>query len=411
MASASPVAPVFTRYEKLVIAMLAFLQFTVIIDFMIMSPLGAAIMPALGITPAQFGVAVSAYAFSAGISGLLAAGFADRYDRKKLLLVFYSGFLLGTLFCGLAPTYPLLLAARIVTGLFGGVIGAIILAITADLFPLSSRGRVMGLMQTSFAASQILGLPAGLYFSNHWGWHAPFLVIVAIGAVVGVFIYTGLRPINAHLALKPGRSPVHHLVSTFTNVRYLPAFVTLALISIGGYMIMPFSSAFTVHNLGIPLEHLPMIYLVTGIASMLIGPMVGRLCDRFGNLRVFVFGSSVSIVTVLTYTHLGVTPLPWVLLINMVMFIGIFSRMIPSQTLMSAIPEPENRGSFMSVNSSLQQMMGGLGSVIAGAIVVATSTGALLHFERVGYVMVATIVAALALMPGLQRLALRRQAG
>src|SRR5437764_431844 len=184
----------FTRYQVFVIAVLAFLQFTIILDFMIISPLGAMMMPTLHITPQQFGLAVSYYALSAGFSGLLAAGFADRFDRKRLLLFFYGGFMLGTLFCGLAQTYPMLLAARIVTGLFGGVIGSVVLAIATDLFPLEMRGRVMGFIQTAFAASQVLGLPAGLYFANHWDWHAPFLAIIAVAVPAGLVIARRMKP-------------------------------------------------------------------------------------------------------------------------------------------------------------------------------------------------------------------------
>jgi predicted MFS family arabinose efflux permease len=141
----------------------------VILDFMIVAPLGALVMPALGMSPRDFGFIVSAYAFSAGASGLLVAGFADRYDRKKLLLFFYTGFVLGTLWCGLANSFHALLAARIVTGIFGGVIGSVVLAIATDLFEPGQRGRVIGFIQTAFAASQILGLPAGIYMSNQSG--------------------------------------------------------------------------------------------------------------------------------------------------------------------------------------------------------------------------------------------------
>ena len=146
---ASPAPLSFSGYQKVVVGMLAFLQFAVILDFMLMSPLGALIMPSLSITPAQFGTVVSAYAFSAGISGLLTAGFADRFDRKKLLLFFYTGFILGTLWCGVAQSFESLLLARIVTGVFGGVIGSIVLAIATDLFPPQMRGRVMGMMQSA----------------------------------------------------------------------------------------------------------------------------------------------------------------------------------------------------------------------------------------------------------------------
>lgn len=172
--------PLFSGYEKFIIAILTVLQFTVILDFMVLSPLGAILMPALKISPQQFGWVVSAYAFSAGVSGLTAAGFADKFDRKKMLLVFYIGFIAGTLFCGMAPDYYTLLAARIVTGIFGGVISAICFAIVTDLFAMQVRGRVMGFLQMAFASSQVLGIPVGLYAANKFGWHSPFLILSLI---------------------------------------------------------------------------------------------------------------------------------------------------------------------------------------------------------------------------------------
>src|SRR5579871_215405 len=207
----------FSGYQKVLIAILGFLQFTVILDFMIISPLGAIVMPTLHISPQQFGFAVSSYAFSAGVSGFLSAGFADRFDRKRLLLFFYFGFMLGTLLCALATTYPLLLMARIVTGVFGGVIGSVIFAITTDLFPLEMRGRVMGVISTAFAASQVLGLPTGLYLTNHWDWHAPFFAIISIGVPAGVLIMLFMQPVVGHLALKQEHSPLTHLIHTVTE--------------------------------------------------------------------------------------------------------------------------------------------------------------------------------------------------
>lgn len=401
----------FTPYQKFVVAVLSFLQFTIILDFMIMSPLGAVLMPALNITPSQFGFVVSAYAFSAGIAGFLAAGFADRFDRKRLLLFFYTGFILGTLFCGLAPSYPILLAARIITGLFGGVIGSIVFAITTDLFPVEKRGRVMGLLQTAFAASQVLGLPVGLYFSNHWGWHAPFLMIVGLGALVGIVIFQRLKPIDEHLKAQAAReaqghirtSAVSHLWKTIALPRYQFAFAATALLSTGGFMLMPFGSAFTVNNLGIPLDQLPIIYLVTGLCSIVMGPLIGRLADSFGYFRTFFFGTLVTIVMVSIYTHLGRTPLPWVILVNALMFVGIFSRMIPSQALVSTIPDPASRGAFMSVSSSVQQISGGFASVLAGLIVSFDAGGALQHFELVGYTVTLTAIICLGMIYRIHR--------
>lgn len=388
----------FTGYQKFIIAILAFLQFTIILDFMILSPLGAILMPALKVTTVQFGAVVSGYAISAGLSGFLTAGFADRFDRKKMLLFFYGGFILGTFLCGIAPNYEFLLGARIVTGLFGGVIGSIVFAILTDLFPMQQRGRVMGYLQTAFAASQVLGLPAGLYLSNHWGWHMPFMMIVVISLIAGVFIVLYMKPINAHLALQTDKKAYQHLLHTIQVPKYLLAFAATALLSIGGFMIMPFSSAFTVNNLGIHQDQLPIIYLITGIASILIGPLVGKASDSFGKFNVFIFGSLVSMVMVMVYTHLGVTPLITVILVNTVMFVGIFSRMIPSQALMSAIPTPANRGAFMSISSSLQSLAGGLGSIIAGLIVVQEADGMIRHFETIGYVMVGLSLFTLVMM-------------
>jgi predicted MFS family arabinose efflux permease len=383
----------FTSYQKFVIAILAFLQFTIILDFMIMSPLGAILMPALKISPAQFGTVVSAYALSAGISGFLSAGFADRYDRKTLLLFFYVGFVVGTLFCGLAPNYGFLLAARIVTGVFGGVIGSVVMAIATDLFPFQMRGRVIGYLQTAFAASQILGIPAGLFFSNHWGWHSPFIMIVTVSTIVGGIIFVYLKPVNAHLTIKSDRNAFHHLLTTLKNTDYILPFLTTGLLSLGGYMLMPFGSAYTVHNLGIHIESLPSIYLFTGLASIFVGPLVGKAADVFGKLKVFMFGSLLSAIMVVIYTNLGITPIYAVVAVNTIMFIGIFSRMIPSQALMSAIPTPENRGAFMAISASLQQLSGGVASLVAGLIVVEGTDGFLEHFDTLGYIMVITTIA------------------
>jgi predicted MFS family arabinose efflux permease len=389
----------FTGYQKFVIGVLAFLQFTIILDFMIISPMGALLMPALHITPAQFGTVVSAYAFSAGISGLLAAGFADHFDRKKLLLFFYSGFIVGTLLCGLATNYEFLLMARMVTGLFGGVIGSIVLAIATDLFSYEMRGRVMGVVQTAFAASQVLGIPAGLYFSNIWGWHAPFLMIVCFGLIVGVVIFMKLQPIDGHLKLQLAKqNPMAHIYTTVTNRDYSLAFCVTGLLSTGGFLLMPFGSDFTVHNIGISLEDLPLVYLITGLATLFVGPIVGRLSDRFGKYRLFVCGSILSIVMVIIYTHLGRTPLLELVLVNILLFAGVFSRMIPSQAMMSAIPSPATRGSFMAVSSSLQQIAGGFAAMLAGLIVVRQVDGSLLHFEQLGYVLIGTSLTTVCMM-------------
>jgi len=400
---ASPAIASFSGYQKVVVGMLAFLQFAVILDFMLMSPLGALIMPALSVSPAQFGTVVSAYAFAAGISGLLTAGFADRFDRKKLLLFFYTGFVAGTAWCGLAQSFESLLLARIVTGLFGGVIGSVILAIATDLFAPQMRGRVMGFIQTAFAASQILGIPIGIYLSNQWNWHVPFLALAALGVLGGLLIAGYMKPVADHLKVPQEHSAFNHLRHTVTEPRYLVSFVSVLFLATGGFMLMPFSSAFTVNNLGISLHDLPIIYLVTGVATIFVGPIVGKAADAFGPLRVFFMGTALTIVMVLIYTHLGVSTLTVVTVINVVLFIGIFSRMIPFQVLMSQVPAQTQRGSFNAINASISQLAGGMASLVAGHIVQQGADGRIHHYDVAGYVVVATSLLACFLMWRIQR--------
>ncbi|MGE0615036.1 MAG: MFS transporter [Bacteriovoracia bacterium] len=396
--------PALTSYEKFVVGILAFLQFTIILDFMILSPLGAILMPTLNITPSQFGFVVSVYAFSAGISGFLSAGFADRFDRKRLLLFFYAGFILGTLFCGLAPTYHLLVLARMITGLFGGVIGSIVLAIATDLFPLETRGRVMGVVQSAFAASQVMGLPLGLYISSLWGWHAPFILIVVISSLVGGLIIARLRPIDGHLKLQTERKAVRHLIQTVLKPRHQIGFLTMALLATGGFMLMPFGSAFTVHNLGIPFDRLPLIYMITGTCTIIAGPLLGRASDRHGKFPVFFFGSLLSITIVLIYTRLGPTPFWAVTLLSALLFIGITARIISSSALITAVPAPADRGAFMAVNASIQQISGGLAAGLAGMIVIPRPDGSLGRYEVLGYVVTAAMLFVLAMMSLVNRM-------
>mgnify|MGYP000473418524 CR=1 FL=1 len=385
-------AAVFTGYQRLILVILAALQFTVILDFMIISPLGDILMKTLSVQTSQFGLVVSSYAFSAAISGVLAAGFADHYDRKKLLIFFYSGFIAGTFFCGLATNFHTLLIARIVTGLFGGVIGSIVLAIIADLFPPDKRGRVMGFVQMAFAASQILGIPLGIFIANHLGWHFTFFFIVVIAFLLLLVIYLRMQPITAHLGKERDKSAFMHLWHTLLNKRYQTGFLATAFMAIGGFMIMPFSASFLVNNIKISQESLPIVFMSTGLASIIIMPLIGRLSDRVDKFKIFAFGSLLAATMVLTYVNLPVVPLWLVVVVNIILFTGIMSRMVPASSLNTNIPSPQDRGAYMSITSSLQQMSGGLGAVIAGLIVhQQTKTSPLENFPQLG-IIVATVV-------------------
>lgn len=376
-----------STYQKIVIALLALTQFTVVLDFMVMSPLGDLLMKSMTITPTQFGLVVSSYAFSAGISGLLTAGFADRYDRKKLLLFFYIGFIVGTLFCGLATTYEAIIAARIITGLFGGVIGSISMAIITDIFTLQQRGRVMGIVQMGFGASQVLGIPISLYLANIWGWKSPFIMIVGLSTILALVIMQAMKPVTKHLELQNDRNAFSHLWHTVAKRNYRIGFLATALLSIGGFMMMPFGSVYAINNLKVTPNQLPIIFMVSGIGSLVIMPMIGRLSDKMDKFKLFMVASVWMVIMILVYTNLPPIPLWMIIIFNVLMMMGIMSRMIPATTLTTAIPVMQDRGAFMSINASLQQIAGGVAAFVAGMIVVQKDNSSPLeHYNTLGIV-------------------------
>jgi predicted MFS family arabinose efflux permease len=399
----------FTGYQKFVVFILAITQFTVILDFMVMSPLGDMLMKSLNLKPSAFGFAVSAYAFSAGISGLLTAGFADKFDRKKLLLFFYLGFIAGTIFCGLAHTYAVLMAARIITGLFGGVIGSISMAIITDLFALQQRGRVMGFVQMGFGGSQVLGIPIGLYLANAWGWEAPFWMVASLSIIIATLIAVKLKPVVQHLTVQKDKSVYKHFLHTVAKADYRIGFASTALLSIGGFMMMPFGTAFAVNNLGLTNEQLPSLFMVSGISTLVIMPVVGKLSDKIDKFKIFIAASVWTMIMCVVYTNLGVTPLLLVMVFNILMMMGVMSRMIPSSALTSAIPDMSDRGAFMSINASLQQIAGGVAAAVGGMIVTQQSKGSpLLHYDTVGYVVVGISILSILLMSRVDKLIKRK---
>ena len=403
-------SPPFTLNQKMIIAILALLQFTVILDFIVISPLGDILMKKLDMTTANFGFTVSAYAFSAGISGLLAAGFADKFDRKKLLLFFYTGFIIGTVFCALSTNYTMLLFARIFTGLFGGVIGSVSLAIVTDLFIIHQRGRVMGFIQMAYGASQILGVPLGLYCANHWGWHSSFLMIAVLGVLILLAIITQMPAINKHLELQSDKSPFLHLWHTLSNKNYQIGFAAIALLSVGGFMMQPFGSVFLVNNIHISQENLPMVFFLTGLSVLFIMPIVGKLSDKVNKFKLFTAGSILSVIMIIIYTNLGPIPLWQVVVLTMIMFMGIMSRMVPATTLNTAIPEMKDRGAYMSITSSMQQIAGGIAAVSAGFIVhQETKSSPLENYDILGYVISVLTLFTVFLIWRVSQLAKRRE--
>ena len=304
-------------------------------------------------------------------------------------MFFYTGFILGTYFCAISYNYETLFIARIITGLFGGVIGSISMAIITDIFSIHQRGKVMGFVQMAFGGSQILGIPIGLVLANYWSWHATFYMVLILAFILGIALVIKLKPLTEHLKLINNKNALQHLLQTIKKKDYRIGFLATALLSMGGFMIMPFSSAFIVNNIHIAQSQVAIIFFFTGIFSIIIMPIVGKLSDKYDKLMIFGIGTIIAIVMVVIYTHLSPVPIWLVIIVNIVLFIGIMSRMVPATALNSAVPDAYDRGAYMSINSSLQQFAGGIAALFSGLVVVQKSKNSPIeNFDVLGYVMV-----------------------
>jgi predicted MFS family arabinose efflux permease len=380
-----PEAKAERRREWLLLLVLAAVQFCHIMDFVIVMPLGPQLMRSFRITPEQFGLIVSAYTFSAAVSGLLAAFFMDRFDRKTALLGLLAGFGVGTLLCALAPSYPFLLAARVAAGAFGGVLAAVVFAIVGDQIPPARRGTAMGIVTSGFSAASVLGLPVGLFLAAQSSWHAPFYLLAATTAAVIALGFAALPPMRAHLAAER-RPALAEVVGVVREPGHLRAFALTVGLMFGGFTVTPFLSPYLVANVGVKEAELSFVYLFGGLFTLLSGPLAGRLADRYGHARVFMAAALLSLVPILAVTHLPRVPL-WVALVaTTVLMMGFSARMVPSMALVTGSVEPRRRGGFMSVNSSIQQMSAGLAAMLAGQVVGGSASTGITRFGTVGLI-------------------------
>lgn len=377
--------------ERLIIFLLATINFTHILDFMIMMPLGNYLMPYFDISPRQFSTLVGAYTLTAAASGFIAAFFVDNYDRKKILIYSFVGFLTGTIACGIAPSFVLLLAARVFAGLFGGLIGAQVLSIISDVFSYERRGVAMGAVMSSFAVASTLGVPFALYLANAFSWHAPFILVGTVGFVLIPLLQKYIPEMKDHVTPVDAR---HALVSNKLSIlkeviqkpQQVYALIFSGLIMMGHFMIIPLVNPYLEFNKGIPKSNTPLVYLVGGLAAFAASFALGRLSDRKGKLIVFSWcvllcGVMVGIITHLPSVTFGIT-----LLIFGLWFAFATGRAVTAQAMISNVPLPSQRGSFMSFNSCVQQLGTSAASFVSGLLVIKGVDGKLIGFDRVGYV-------------------------
>lgn len=386
-----------TRPERIILVLLASLNFTHILDFMIMMPLGNYLIERFGITAMEFSILVGAYSISAFFSGLAIAMFIDKYDRKKSLLFAYAGFVIGTIACGIAPSYAMLLAARIVAGLFGGVIGAQVLSIVADMFSYERRGRAMGAVMGGFAAASILGVPVSLYLTNifHKDWHVPFILIGALGILFIPLIIRFIPRMTDHIKPASKKSLFDALISVCLIPAQRSALIFSGLLMMGHFLIIPFINPYLEYNMGFSKDLTPIIYLVGGVASMLAALYLGKVADKRGKLSVFSVSVFLSLFMVLIITKMPNVPFTVVLLFFAVWFVVATGRIVTAQAMISEVVTPAQRGSFMSVNGSVQQLGSGLAALCAGAIVHTDKTGKIYNYNWVGYFSILVLVMSL----------------
>jgi predicted MFS family arabinose efflux permease len=373
------------RRELALLLTLAAVQFTHIVDFMIMMPLGPQFMRLFGIGPQQFGALVSAYTFAAAASGFIAAFWIDRFDHKRALLALYAGFIVATALCGVAPNYALLIAARAVAGVFGGVIGGLVFAIVADAVPYERRARATAVVAASFSLAAVAGVPLALWLAVHFSWRAPFLVLAAASVGVGAAAMRILPPLRAHLAHHQTRHPVLRLRLIFGVPNHLRAFAFMITLMFAGFSVIPFIAPYTVANVGISEADLAVVYFAGGLATLFTAQIFGRLADRYGKKRMFTIVALLSIAPILITTHLPRLPLAVVLPFSTLFFILVTGRFGPAMALVSGSVEPRLRGSFMSFNASIQQLGSGGAAMAAGLIIGRAPDGSLTHYGVVGW--------------------------
>lgn len=371
--------------ELLILFILAAVQFITIVDFMIVMPLGPQLMRTLNITPDEFGLIVSSYTFAAGLSGLLASSIVDRFARRTTFMILYAGFLLGTFWCAIAPTYYTLLAARIATGVFGGILGGMAMTIIGDVFPEERRGRATGSLMTGFALASVAGVPMGLVLGTNFGWHVPFMALVIGGLPLLFLTPFAMPPLKDHVN-KIHTHPLKSVLETFSRPNHLNAFALMIALMIGSFTVFPYVSTYFVANVGMTEQQLPIMYIVGGVLTLVASPIVGWLTDKFGKLTLYRIIAPVSALLLLAITNLPRVHVGVAVAVFGSLMVSNVGRMIAAMAMITGSVEPQRRGGFLSANSSVQHIACGVGAYLGGIIITQVKDGPIEHFGTVGWI-------------------------
>jgi len=383
------------RKERLYVIILAAIQIAHILDFVIMMPLGPRFMDVFNISPVEFSTLVAAYTFSAGIAGFFAALYADHFDRRNFLLFNFVGFIVGTFMCAIAPNFASLLIARVVAGAFGGILNACVLSLVSDLIPLERRGRAMGVVMSAFSITSVIGVPLGLFISQMFDWHAPFYMICILGVIFWIASYIYLPSVKVREVKMTMKENLKNFKSILIQRDYLQSFLFTSFLAFAVFMIVPFISPFVVNNIGLAEKDLPYLYLVGGAFTIITARIIGKSCDRYGNYKVFLVSTIISVIPILLLTFLLPVPKYVAILVTSFFMLSGTARFIPAMTLISAVVKPKERGTFMSLENAIRQLTTGVASQVAGLIIGTTAAGQLTNFPTIG--ILATVTTLLAI--------------
>ena len=374
--------------ERLIITILFFVQFTHMVDFVVMMPLGPKLVRSFGLTPSQFSYVISSYAFAAAIMGFISSFFVDNYDRKKVLVFFYTGFLMANVFCALSVNYFMLVLSRILAGGFGGVLAGLTFSIIGDVVPESRRGKAMGIVMSAFGTASVIGIPVGLYLADHYDWHSPFWLISILSLVVIIITTLKMPSITGHIKLQRYKKSeeLTKILNLFKNKNCRLAFTLSCSYIISGFLVIPFISQYLVKNVKLLESQLSLTYFFGGLFTFFTSRMFGTLSDKYGKHRMVYILGPLSLIPIFMITNLPQSSLTVVLTVSTIFFILISGRFVPVMAIITGSVSKADRGAFMGINSSLQQMAMGLASVLAGLIVSYNVSGEMDHFNIVGYI-------------------------
>lgn len=381
--------------EKLIITILFFVQFTHMMDFVVMMPLGPKLVRAFSLSPNQFSYVISSYAFAAAISGLISSFFVDNYDRKKVLLFFYSGFLFANIFCALSINYSMLVISRILAGGFGGVLAGLTFSIIGDVVPELRRGKATGIVMSAFGTASVVGIPLGLYLADHYDWHSPFWLISVLSLLVITITTIKMPPITGHIKLQRFKKSeeLTKILNLFKDKNCRSSFMLSSSYIVSGFLIIPFVSQYLVKNVKLLESQLSLTYFFGGLFTLFTSRIIGVMADKHGKHYMLYILAPLSLIPIYVMTNLSAVSLPVVLIISTSFFILISGRFVPVMAIVTSSVSKANRGAFMGINSSLQQMSMGLASMLSGIIISYNAAGEITHFNIVGYLsMLMTLV-------------------